>query len=523
MSTSPAAPGLYFEAIRPAAEQSPLRTDVAGFAGPARRGPIGAAVRVSGWREYLQVFGGLRADRDLPLAVKGYFDNGGEVAWIIRLSAADAGADAASSAEWDVQRAGPGAKPWQDWDPAVAGFRSSRFRIEATSPGPWGDTVRVEARFRSFGTARHAEVDLVVHAADEPDQRLIALDPADLAAQVAARSSLVRLVPLDALAPAAAKSGPQLLRWDPISLRGGAENRPNLARYLGALAVLGDRSEVALTVFPDLIHDLGNDAASVQSEAVAQAEALHDRLALIDLPPALTTDDAITWADATRSRLGDPGSRAGAAYHPYISVADPLGGVARPLRTIAPGGHVAGLISRLDRERGAQHTPANATLEEVTDVVAEFDLKQRAALNEAGVNLLLCKPGQGVQVWGGRTLLERPEGRYIAHRRLIHRLVRAVRRTAEPLVFETNGPALWLALTRAATTVLLEAWRAGGLKGDRAEEAFQVRCDAANNPQDQQDLGLTLCEIALAPAVPMEFITLRVALSAQGTLDVFES
>jgi hypothetical protein len=45
----------------------------------------------------------------------------------------------------------------------------------------------------------------------------------------------------------------------------------------------------------------------------------------------------------------------------------------------------------------------------------------------------------------------------------------------------------------------------------------------ANNPQDQQDLGLTLCEIALAPAVPMEFITLRVALSAQGTLDVFES
>jgi hypothetical protein len=31
-----------------------------------------------------------------------------------------------------------------------------------------------------------------------------------------------------------------------------------------------------------------------------------------------------------------------------------------------------------------------------------------------------------------------------------------------------------------------------------------------------------LCEIDLAPAVPMEFITLRVALSASGTLDVFE-
>ena len=32
---------------------------------------------------------------------------------------------------------------------------------------------------------------------------------------------------------------------------------------------------------------------ALQSEAVAQAEALHDRLVLLDLPPALTTDDAV--------------------------------------------------------------------------------------------------------------------------------------------------------------------------------------------------------------------------------------
>jgi phage tail sheath protein FI len=101
--------------------------------------------------------------------------------------------------------------------------------------------------------------------------------------------------------------------------------------------------------------------------------------------------------------------------------------------------------------------------------------------------------------------------------------VRVIRGVAEPLVFETNGPALWLALARGATTVLLEAWRAGGLQGDRAAQAFQVRCDATNNPPEQQDLGMTMCEISLAPAVPMEFITLRVALSAQGALDVFES
>jgi len=250
---------------------------------------------------------------------------------------------------------------------------------------------------------------------------------------------------------------------------------------------------------------------------------LHDRLVVLDLPPAPDAEAVIRWSGSMRNAAGQPGARAAAAYHPPVSVADPLGGIARPMRTIAPSGHVAGLISGLDRSRGAQYTPANATLSGVADVASSYDLAGRAALNEAGINLLLCRPGQGIQVWGGRTLLDRPEGRYIAHRRLIHRLVRAVRRAAEPLVFETNGPALRLALVRAATSVLLEAWRAGGLQGSRAEEAFQVRCDAGNNPPDQQELGVAICEIALAPAVPMEFVTLRISLSAQGSLDVFES
>jgi phage tail sheath protein FI len=82
---------------------------------------------------------------------------------------------------------------------------------------------------------------------------------------------------------------------------------------------------------------------------------------------------------------------------------------------------------------------------------------------------------------------------------------------------------LWLTLTRAITTVLVEAYRAGGLKGSRPEEAFQVRCDATNNPPGEIDRGEVLCEVDLAPAVPMEFITLRVSLSAAGSLDVFEN
>ena len=114
-------------------------------------------------------------------------------------------------------------------------------------------------------------------------------------------------------------------------------------------------------------------------------------------------------------------------------------------------------------------------------------------------------------------------GGFVAHRRLIHLLVRAIRRVAEPLVFDTNGPQLWLAFVRSITTVLLEAYRAGALEGDQPSQAFSVVCDATTNPPDQIDLGIVVCVIKVAPAVPMEFVTLRVTASAQGQLEVFES
>ena len=114
-------------------------------------------------------------------------------------------------------------------------------------------------------------------------------------------------------------------------------------------------------------------------------------------------------------------------------------------------------------------------------------------------------------------------GGFVAHRRLIHTLTRAIRRVAEPLVFDTNGPALWLAFVRSITSVLSEAYRAGALKGATPQEAFQVKCDAETNPPENIDNGLCICEILVAPAAPMEFITLRVAVSGDGKLEVFES
>jgi hypothetical protein len=60
------------------------------------------------------------------------------------------------------------------------------------------------------------------------------------------------------------------------------------------------------------------------------------------------------------------------------------------------------------------------------------------------------------------------------------------------------------------------------LKGTLPEEGFQVRSDEATTPIEEEDLGRVFCEIRLAPAAPMEFITLRIAVSQEGRLEVIE-
>ena len=202
---------------------------------------------------------------------------------------------------------------------------------------------------------------------------------------------------------------------------------------------------------------------------------------------------------------------------------DPLGTTPDESRLLLPpSGYVAGLISRLDRQRGAHYTPANSPVLQAFDVANGYRASERAVLNDAGVDLIRCFPNQGLIVWGGRTLGTEPGDLYVAHRRLLHRLVRAIRAVAEPLVFDVNGPVLWLTLVRAITTVLLQVYRAGGLAGATPDEAFLVQCDDQTNPPDAIDAGRVVCLVKVAPAVPMEFILLRISLDAEGRLEVLQ-
>jgi hypothetical protein len=518
-------PGVRLQFARPAEDSNTLRTDIAAFAGPTERGPLGELVRISGWREYLSRFGELSESYTTAFALRGYFENEGEIAYVVRTAAAPVTA----WADWTVGELDPVTHAWLPSAPASGGFTAARYRIEASSPGLWANGLEVVFSYRRFGSRGGPEVDLIVRPRRGAAEVLSGLSPATLVEDVAERSTLIRMRSDPAASVvAAAHLGPLSKIWPTVRLAGGDEQPPGRAEYQSAVELMLAEPEAALLAFPDL-HSMNAQPAdrdAVLAAAVIGAEQRLDRQVLASPPPQVhRTEEVAGWIAAQRQILGDRGVRTLAVYHPRVDVDDPFGGVIAPLRSISPVGHVAGVVSRLDRERGAHHTPANAPLHGAVDVADHFNDFQQALLTESGANVLRCQAGRGLLVWGGRTLSDaevEPENLYLAHRRLLHRLVRAIRRAAEPLVFENNGPDVWLALVRAITTVLMQAYRAGALKGERPSQGFRVVCDESNNPPASIDAGFVICEIQVAPATPMEFITLRIALSSDGRLEMIE-
>jgi hypothetical protein len=518
-------PGVRLEFARPPEDSNTLRTDIAAFAGPTERGPLGELVRISGWREYSSHFGEFTDSSSTAFALRGYFENEGDTAYVVRTAAAPVTA----WADWTVGELDPVTHEWLPSAPASGGFAAARYRIEASSPGPWANGLEVVFSYRRVGARGAPEVGLIVRPRHGAAEVLSGLSPATLAADVAERSALIRLrADPDAAAADAPHAGPLSKTWPTVRLGGGHEEPPGRPEYQSAVELMVAEPEAALLAFPDIdaMNASQEDRDAVLAAAVIGAEARLDRQVLASPPPqARRTEDVAGWIAAQRRILGDRGVRTLAVYHPRVDVADPLGGVIAPLRSISPVGHVAGVVSRLDRERGAHHTPANAPLHGAVDVSDRFTDVEQALLTESGANVLRCQAGRGLVVWGGRTLSDpdrEAENLYLAHRRLLHRLVRAIRRAADPLVFEHNGPDVWLALVRAVTTVLMQAYRAGALKGERPSQGFRVVCDESNNPPASVDGGFVVCEVQVAPATPMEFITLRIALSSDGRLEMIE-
>lgn len=246
---------------------------------------------------------------------------------------------------------------------------------------------------------------------------------------------------------------------------------------------------------------------TMQSALLDHCDAMGDRLAILDALPG----GEMTTVLAQRRDLA---GQNGALYFPWLDTG--LRDQADNILYVPPCGHVAGVYARSDARIGVHKAPANEPLEGVLDLEINLTNVQQGELNPQGVNALRAFPGRGIRVWGARTLNPDPDWIYVNVRRLFLTAGRWIERNLAGVVFEPNDANLWARIKRELTAYFNGLFQQGALKGATTTAAFYVKCDAALNSPAVRDAGQVITEIGLAPAVPGEFVVVRIIHGAGG-------
>ncbi len=510
-------PGVYVEEVDTGNKPiEGVSTSTVGFLGIAQRGPLQATL-ITSFTDFTRTFGryvkeGLE-DRYLAYAVEGFFQNGGERCFVIRVASTEA-------------------KPaWLSSDE-----NPHRMRVQAVGPGLWGNNIAVQTAQAGLQKNPNLFRLLVAYWADGLPTILPDLtkplpkgtQPPTVPASSTFYESQVNgasnLITLQQSAPGAPviesflespPASPPLPSATP--LQGGTDIPIEPKDFTGELSgpdnkvgllALGDVAEISILCCPD--ESYFNDQ-TICDALVTQCENLKYRFAILQAPKKPrdpeTNDPSI------------PSPRGYAAfYFPWVWITNPISGV--PV-LIPPGGHIAGIYARSDTNRGVHKDPANEIIRGVSQLQLQINNQEQAILNPKGVNCLRYFKGQGNLVWGGRTTSPDPDWKYINVRRLFIFVEKSIDRGTQWVVFEPNDEALWARARRSVADFLTGLWKDGMLQGATKEQAFFVRCDRTTMTQADIDNGRFIMLIGIAPVKPAEFVIFRIGQYSGGS-DVTE-
>jgi Bacteriophage tail sheath protein len=224
---------------------------------------------------------------------------------------------------------------------------------------------------------------------------------------------------------------------------------------------------------------------------------------VVDPPASLTATTITAWKEQMRAT-----PNAG-LYFPGLRVADPFDPDA--LRDVPASGAIAGVIARTDVERGVWKAPAgtDARLQGVRSLTRAISDTDQGRFTAASVNTLRAFPGQGIRVWGSRTLASAAgtDFKYISVRRLLLFIEESLDRGLHWVVFEPNDEPLWRAVRQSIENFLLGLFTSGALIGRRPEDAYFVRCDRMTMTEEDIDKGRLICLVGVAPVRPAEFLS----------------
>ena len=274
--------------------------------------------------------------------------------------------------------------------------------------------------------------------------------------------------------------------------------------YTNALDLLANQDEfdVNLILMPGIIDRLH---PAITAKAIDVCESRGDCFTIID-PVAYGSTLALATG---RAEARD--SNFAAMYWPWVKVPDSQLGVQR---WVPPSVVLGGVYAFNDRVAHPWFAPAGLNRGGITTAIqAERKLTQgnRDDLYDSNVNPIATFPGQGVTVFGQKTLQKKSSALdRINVRRLLIRVKKFIASSSRFLVFEQNTAATRRRFLGIVNPFLEQVQSQSGLS------AFRVVMDETNNTPDTIDRNQLIGQLFLQPTRTAEFIVLDFTIQPTG-------
>jgi len=293
----------------------------------------------------------------------------------------------------------------------------------------------------------------------------------------------------------------------------GSADRPAAEDFTGGadgqtgLPALGPSSEIpgSIIVVPEVQLMPLEDALAVYAAMLESAEECRG-FAILDLPQDVTEAGDLDEFTAQLAAL--PSLEYGAVYFPRIEVTAADG--SSPI-WMSPGGAMAGAFALSDDTYGVWHAPANVPLPTATALAYDItdDVQETYGLM---LNPIRDFPGQGILVWGARTLagVYSDDYRYVSVRRTVSFIESSIDAALHWAVFQPNDEDLWAQVEAMVGAFLRALWQEGALLGAQAADAYGVAVGLGETMTADDVLnGRLIVELSIAVVYPAEFIVLQ--------------
>ena len=463
-------PDVYVEDVKTGEKPiTSASTSIGAFIGVTARGPVGKAIQVTSWTDFVNKFAKGMASpflrsSDLAQAVYGFYQNGGSVCYITRVGITGM---------------------------AKAEIEKNDMTITAKDEGEWANnTLEVEVKANKTHTSNF---DVIVTLNGEVVETFENVsndvESKNFYGEVVNKSDYIQL-----------DSKQQLKAMEKTAMTEGAYdyNAVTDADFVTGL----DSLDVIYTV--NLIAIPGKTDEKIVKGLVDYATK-KKAFAIVDAPLEFETkpDDLIKFRDKLAGN--------GAIYFPWGKIVDPLSNNGT-LRNCPPSGHIMGIYARTDADRGVHKDPAGeeAVVRGFVDLTAKVTNTQQEILNPKGVNCILARPGSGIVVWGARNVGTDASKPYVSDIRYDIMVKQSLYDGTQWAVFEPNDYGLLERLTTSLASYLDLQWRNGALLGQSSDEAYYVKCDEELNDSTTRNNGIVIAEIGYCKKKPAEFVVIRI-------------